>query len=90
MLRLLRQLVVDYMHTPHRELESRTPHERWVSGLQLMTPVPPPLTPHLERCFWRLHPQTRVTTQTGLALFGLHYWDVGLAGLRNPDRQGRQ
>jgi len=25
-----------------------------------------------------------------LALFGLHYWDVGLAGLRSRDRQGRQ
>lgn len=89
-LRLLYQMVVDYMHTPHRELGGQTPHERWVSGLQLMTPVPPPLTPHLERCFWRLHPQTRVATQAGLALFGLHYWDVGLAGLRNPDRQGRR
>ena len=89
-LRLLYQMVVDYMHTPHRELEGQTPHERWVSGLQLMAPVPPPLTPHLERCFWRLHPQTRVATQSGLALFGLHYWDVGLAGLRHPDRQGRR
>lgn len=89
-LRLLVQKIVDYMHTPHRELAGQTPHERWLSGLKLMTPVPPPLTPHLERCFWRLHPQTRVATQAGLALFGLHYWDVGLAGLRNPDRQGRR
>lgn len=87
---LLYQMIVDYMHTPHRELEGQTPHERWISGLQLMAPVPPPLTPHLERCFWRLHPQTRVATQVGLALFGLHYWDVGLAGLRHPDRQGRR
>jgi putative transposase len=89
-LRLLVQMVVDYMHTSHRELGGQTPHERWLSGLQLMTPVPPPLTPHLERCFWRLHPQTRVATPTGLALFGLHYWDVSLAGLRNPDRQGHR
>jgi len=89
-LRLLVQMIVDYMHTPHRELQGQTPHERWVSGLRIMTPVPPPLTPHLERCFWRLHRQTRVATSAGLALFGLHYWDVGLAGLRNPDRQGRR
>jgi hypothetical protein len=25
-----------------------------------------------------------------LALFGLHYWDHKLAGIRNPDRQGRR
>ncbi len=89
-IRLVHQLVVDYMHTPHRELDGLTPHEKWLAGLQLMTPVPPPLTPQLERCFWRLHPETRVATQAGLALFGLHYWDPKLAGIRSPDRQGRR
>ena len=88
--RLVHQLVVDYLHTPHGELGGLTPHEKWLTGLQLMAPVPPPLTPQLERCFWRLHPQTRVATQSGLALFGLHYWDHKLAGIRNPDRQGRR
>lgn len=88
--RLVHQLLVDYMHTPHRELEGLTPHEKWLTGLQLMTPVPPPLTPQLERSFWRLHPETRLATHSGLALFGLHYWDLGLAGLRSHDRQGRR
>jgi len=86
--RVIHQLVVDYLHTPHRELDGLTPHEKWLTGLQLMTPVPPPFTPQLERCFWRLHPETRVATQAGLALFGLHYWDPKLAGIRSPDRQG--
>jgi len=88
--RLVYQMVVDYLHTPHRELDGLTPHEKWLRGLQLMTPVPPPLTPHLERCFWRLHPDTRVATRSGFGLFGLHYWDIGLARLRGRDRQGRR
>ena len=88
--RIVHQLVVDYLHTPHRELDGLTPHEKWLAGLQLMAPVPPPFTPQLERCFWRLHPETRLATQAGLALFGLHYWDPKLAGIRSPDRQGRR
>lgn len=88
--RIVHQLVVDYLHTPHRELGGLTPHEQWLAGLQLMTPVPPPFTPHLARCFWRLHPDPRRTTANGLALFDLHYWDPALDGLRSPDRQGHR
>lgn len=88
--RIVNQLVVDYLHTPHRELDGMTPHEKWLGGLKLMTPLPPPLTPQMERSFWRLNPETRSATREGLALFGLHYWSVELAGLRSPDRQGRQ
>lgn len=89
-LRFVYQIVVDYLHTPHRELDGLTPHKKWLMGLQLMTPVPPLYTPELERCFWRLHPETRQATPDGLALFGLHYWDVSLGSLRSRDRQGRQ
>lgn len=89
-IRLVYQIVVDYLHTPHQELDGLTPHEKWLAGLQLMAPVPPSLTPQLERCFWRLHPETRVATHAGLALFSLHYWDPGLAELRGRDRQGRR
>lgn len=89
-LRLVFQMVVDYLHTPHRELAGLTPHEKWRMGLQLMVPVPPPLTPQLERCFWRLYPQTRMVTRCGLALFGLHYGEAELLGLRSHDRQGRR
>ncbi len=87
--RLVAQIMVDYLHTPHRELKGLTPHAQWLAGLKLMTPVPPSLTPQLERVFWRLYPQTRVATEGGLSLFGLHYWEPGLAKLRQPDRQGR-
>jgi hypothetical protein len=89
-IRLVHQLIVDYLHTPHRELNGMTPHEKWLAGMQLMTPIPPPLTPQLERCFWRLYPATRIAQNAGLALFGLHYWDAELVGLRGLDRQGRQ
>ena len=87
--RILHQIIVDYMHTPHRDLAGQTPHERWVTGLQLMMPVPPALTSELARCFWRLHPQTRQVTHEGLALFGMHYWDVALGNLRNPGKRGQ-
>jgi putative transposase len=89
-LRFIHQTVVDYLHTPHRELNGLTPHQKWLMGLQLMTPVPPPYTSQLERCFWRLYPETRQATSDGLALFGLHYWDVSFGSLRSRDRQGRQ
>lgn len=88
--RIVSQMVVNYLHTPHRELNGLTPHEKWLAGMQLMTPVPPPFTPQLERCFWRLHPETRVATHDGLCLFGLHYWSPKLTGIRSPDRQGRR
>lgn len=88
--RIVNQLVVDYLHTPHRELDGMTPHEKWLGGLKLMMPLPPPLTPQLERSFWRLNPETRSATREGLALFGLHYWSAELAGLRSPDRQGNR
>lgn len=87
--RILTQLLVNYLHTPHRELAGQTPHAQWLAGLQQMVPVPPPLTPHLARCFWRLHPHTRQASREGLAVFGLHYWDLALQQLRTPDRQGR-
>jgi hypothetical protein len=88
-IRLVHQLVVDYLHTPHRELGGLTPHEKWSHGLELMAPLPPPFTPQLERSFWRLHPESRMATREGLALFGLQYWEAGLASLRSPDRQGQ-
>lgn len=87
--RILTQLLVSYLHTPHRELAGQTPHAQWLAGLQQMVPVPPPLTPHLTRCFWRLHPQTRQASREGVAVFGLHYWDPALQQLRTPDRQGK-
>jgi hypothetical protein len=31
-----------------------------------------------------------MASSSGLALFGLHYWDAGLVGLRSTNRQGRR
>jgi hypothetical protein len=87
--RVIYQLVVDYLHTPHRELAGMTPHEKWLAGMQLMTPVPPPLTPQLSRCFWRLHHETRTANSPGIGLFGLHYWHVTLGELRSKNRRGK-
>jgi hypothetical protein len=87
--RVIYQLVVDYLHTPHRELAGMTPHEKWLAGMQLMTPVPPPLTAPLSRCFWRLHYETRAANRPGIGLFGLHYWDAALGSLRGKDRRGK-
>lgn len=87
--RVIYQLIVDYLHTPHRELAGMTPHEKWLTGMQLMTPIPPPLTPQLSRCFWRLHHETRAASRTGIGLFGLHYWDTALGRLRGKDRRGK-
>lgn len=52
---IVHQMVVDYLHTPRRELSGLTPHEKWLAGLQLMALVPPSFTPQMERCLWRLH-----------------------------------
>ncbi|NUM33674.1 MAG: Mu transposase C-terminal domain-containing protein [Candidatus Brocadiae bacterium] len=89
-IRIVHQMVVDYLHTPHKELGGLSPHEKWLSGLQLMTPVVPPFTPQMERSFWRLYPETRVISHTGVNLFGFHYWASELAGLRGYNRQGCQ
>ena len=88
--RIIYQIIVDYMHTPHRELGGLTPHERWVMGMKLMTPVPPPLTPQLARYFWRLHPQTRAVRRMGIGLFGLHYRASHLSLRRGPNQQGKE
>lgn len=88
--RLVHQFIVDYMHTPHSELSGQTPHQRWLEGMRLMMPVPPPLTPQLERQFWRLHPSTRQATGMGLSIFGLHYWGIDLKTLRTNDKRGQK
>ena len=62
----------------------------WLTGLQLMTPYRHLSLPNWNALFgaytleheW---PQTPVFLS-----FGLHYWDVSLAGLRGRDRNGRR
>ncbi len=87
--RLLHQLIVRYQHTPHRELQGLTPHEKWLEGLGQAIPLVPPLTAEVARLFWRLEPGTRVLTSKGLSAFGLHYWSADWAGVERVGRDGQ-
>lgn len=86
---IIYEMIVTYQHTPHRELEGLTPHQKWLAGLQLGLPMVPPLTPAVERLFWRLDPETRVIGHEGVCAFGLHYWSPALAGIQRVDQDGR-
>jgi hypothetical protein len=88
--RLLHQLILTYQHTPHRELQGRTPHQIWSEGIASSgLPMIPPLTPAMERSFMRLYPDVRSITSRGIAAFGLHYWSVELGGLAWRERTGK-
>lgn len=72
---ILHQMIIRYQHTPHRELDGLTPHEKWLEGWQLgYGGWPPPLTDEIERLFWRHDPQPRFITSKGISAFGMHYW----------------
>ena len=88
--RILHQLMVDYLHTPHSALGMQTPHERWIAGLRLAAPIPPVLTPELERSFWRLYPHTRVANAHGISLFGMHFWNPALGALPGLDSRAQK
>jgi hypothetical protein len=79
--RIIYQLIVTYQHTPHRELAGLTPEQKWLEGLQLGLPLVPPLTPAMERLFWRANPTPRLINSKGIAAFGLHYWSPELSSL---------
>jgi hypothetical protein len=88
--RILHQLILTYQHTPHRELQGRTPHQVWSEGVASSgLPIIPPLSPGLERSFMRLNPDTRTITSRGIAAFGLHYWSAELGGLARRERTGK-
>src|SRR6266566_4823253 len=87
--RLLHQLILRYQHTPHRELQDRTPHEVWSQGVQSSgLPLVPPFTPAMDRLFLRMYPQTRHVASQGIPAFGLHYWSTQLGGIERVDREG--
>ncbi len=87
--RIIYEMIVTYQHTPHRELAGLTPHQKWLAGLQLGLPMVPPLTPAVERLFWRLEPETRVINHEGVCAFGLHYWSPELTSLQRVGQDGR-
>ncbi len=88
--RLLHQLILNYQHTPHRELHGMAPHQKWSEGIQSSGfPLPPPFTSAMDRLFMRMHPQTRQVRSTGVPAFGLNYWSPDLGGIERVDRTGR-
>lgn len=88
--RLLHHLILRYQHTPHRELQGRTPHEMWSQGIQSSgLPLVPPSTPAMDRLFLRMYPQTRHVGSIGIPAFGLHYWSAQLGGIERIDREGK-
>ena len=88
--RLLHQLILNYQHTPHRELQGMTPHQKWSEGIQSSGfPLVPPFTPAMDRLFMRLYPQTRQVRSKGIPAFGLNYWSAELGGIERVDRTGR-
>ncbi len=87
---LLHQLILTYQHTPHRELQGRTPHQVWCEGITASgLPMILPLSPGVERSFMRLYPDERRITSRGIAAFGLHYWSAELGGLARRDHRGK-
>jgi len=87
---LLQRLIVKYQHTPHRELQGMTPHQKWCDGIQSSGyPPVPPLTPAMERLFLRMSPQTRTVRGRGIPAFGLNYWSADLGGIERVDREGK-
>ncbi len=87
--RIIHEMIVTYQHTPHRELEGLTPHQKWLAGMQLGLPMVPPLTPAVERLFWRMSSETRVINHEGVSAFGLHYWSPELTGIERVGQDGR-
>lgn len=86
--RILHQLILDYQHTSHRELDGQTPHERWQQGMEWTVAHVPPQTPEMLRLFWRLSPDTRVMTSKGIHAFGMTYWSPQLQHIPRLNRQG--
>jgi hypothetical protein len=88
--RLLHQLILKYQHTPHRELQNMTPHQKWSEGIQSSGfPLVPPFMPAMDRLFMRMYPQTRTVRSRGIPAFGLNYWSAQLGGIERVDREGK-
>lgn len=88
--KIVHQLIVRYQHTPHRELNGMTPHQKWLEGCQLgYSGWPPPLTEAVDRLFWRRSTETRVINRKGISAFDLHYWSPELDLLPRTDGGGR-
>lgn len=87
--RILHQLILEYQHTPHRELKGLSPHEKWVEGMTWHLAYVPAKTPEMARLFWRLSPKTRVLSNKGIHAFGMTYWSTDLQHVPRIDIAGK-
>lgn len=76
--KIIHQVILRYLHTSHSALHGMTPHDKWIDSMGSGYPLVPPLTPGVERLFWRMDPRPRQVTQHGIGAFGLHYSTDGL------------
>lgn len=87
--RFIHQEILTYLHTPHRELDGLTPHEKWQMWMETTIPQVPPPTAAVQRLFWRMDPQTRVITPAGINAFGMQYTSPGLNQAERVNRAGQ-
>ena len=90
-LRFLDTRIVEYMHTPHSELNGMTPHEAWTESIgQFGCPLVPKLTPELRHYFWRMDPRQRTLSSHGISAFGMHYWSPDLMNVPRIGKNGQR
>lgn len=80
--RFLHREILNYLHTPHRDLNGMTPHQKWQNWLATAVPRVPAPSAAVQRLFWRMHNQPRVITQEGVSAFGMKYMspETGASG----------
>lgn len=72
--RIIHELIVEYMHTPHSGLGDMVPHNKWLEGIAEFPVEVPPAPPEVLHLFLRKAPYTRKRTdEHGIRLFGLEY-----------------
>jgi transposase InsO family protein len=88
--RFIHQEILAYQHTPHRELNGLTPHEKWQAWMEMSLPQVPPPTATIQRLFWRMEAKPRRITRMGVNAFGMQYTAPELKRAERVNRQGQR
>jgi hypothetical protein len=86
----IHQEILAYQHTPHRELNGLTPHEKWQAWMEMSLPQVPPPTATIQRLFWRMEAKPRRITRMGVNAFGMQYTAPELKRAERVNRQGQR
>jgi hypothetical protein len=86
----IHQEILAYQHTPHRELNGLTPHEKWQAWMDISLPQVPPPTATIQRLFWRMEAKPRRITRMGVNAFGMQYTAPELKRAERVNRQGQR